>query len=360
MRFLLIGGFGVPVLAGLVALFWRWRRFGRERAMFGIAIDRHWTGWWAGLLGGLATGILVSGIAWGLDLRLPLPVALLLEGLVAVGLLTSGLGFSPAWLGVSGVLAVTLVPQLTAVPPVGQWGWHLVALIALLWAAQAGLLRFLNPPIDVPRVRDGVRGARIATYTRRQFYCVPLVLPLSGVAWPWALVPLVLGVAVTTRKQLPTAATDAWAKQSAWAAALAVGLAGLLWWRPTTALGGLIALALVSLGLAWMQHRAAGAGATFISQTTSGVRLVAIQPDTPASKMALQAGDILLTCNHLPVASEADLYAAMQTQPTYCRLKVQRLDGAIKMTETAIFNGAPHELGMITFAEDDHEEDLSR
>ncbi|WP_439645401.1 PDZ domain-containing protein [Lacticaseibacillus nasuensis] len=93
-------------------------------------------------------------------------------------------------------------------------------------------------------------------------------------------------------------------------------------------------------------------GNNYISRTDLGVRLIAVQPGTPAAKMHLQAGDIVLTCNGRAVRDAASLYAAIQTQPTYCRLKVQRFDGALELTETAIFQGAPHELGMITFTEE--------
>ncbi len=82
-------------------------------------------------------------------------------------------------------------------------------------------------------------------------------------------------------------------------------------------------------------------GINYVSQTITGVRLVAIQPETPAAKMGLEAGDVVLLCNQLPVHNDAELYAAIQAHPTYCRLKVMRLDGAIKLCETAIYEG-PH------------------
>ncbi|WP_179394355.1 PDZ domain-containing protein [Lacticaseibacillus absianus] len=363
MQMMIMEGLVVTLALLAVGYFWRWRRFAHERAVFGTAIDRHWTNWWAGLIGGGLAGLVVSGIAALGHLALPGPVGLWLGALTLLGLLGSGLGYAPAVLGFSGIAAVGtagLAPWL-ALPAVDRWAWQWLALLALLGAANAGLLRFLAPPIDVPAIHAGKRGAQIASYTRRQFYWVPVVLPLIGASTStWALVPLVLGAALTTRKQLPTAAIHAWARHEAWSAGLTAILAAGTWWQPRLALAALWGQAGLSLALLIWHHHAAAAGHSFVSQTDLGVRLVAIQPDTPASKMGLQAGDIVLQCNQVPVRTEAALYAALQAHPTYCRLRVQRLDGAIKLTETAIFKGAPHELGMITFTEDEHEEDLSR
>ncbi|WP_290123374.1 hypothetical protein [Secundilactobacillus silagei] len=35
--------------------------------------------------------------------------------------------------------------------------------------------------------------------------------------------------------------------------------------------------------------------------------------------------------------------------PTYCHLKIQTPEGDLKVTETAIFDGAPHEIGIVMF-----------
>jgi hypothetical protein len=68
--------------------------------------------------------------------------------------------------------------------------------------------------------------------------------------------------------------------------------------------------------------------------------------------MDLQPGDRVLTCNHIAVNNAAELYNAIQKEPTYCRLRLQQADGEIRLAETAIFAGAPHELGMILFPEE--------
>jgi len=39
------------------------------------------------------------------------------------------------------------------------------------------------------------------------------------------------------------------------------------------------------------------------------------------------------------------------TDPTYCHLRVKTQSGDIKITESAIFEDSPHNLGVMTFPE---------
>ncbi len=348
----------------LIAIFWHWRRLAHERKVFLTAIDRHATNLWAGLIGGVGLALIVSAVSVGGGWLLPAPVLLAITALSVAALLLSGLGFAPWWLSLAGVVGV--VGPVSTVATADQWGWRLVALVAGLWLAEALLLAVIDPPIDVPTLTMGKRGAKIAVYAHRQFYWLPLVIPFSGsqfAALPWwpaltigtthfALIglPLILGAALKTNKQLPKAALRRWAWQYLIAGGVAVGLAVGAWWLPNRA--WLVALAVLGLGLACANVWATRGGINYISQTHTGVRLVAVQPETPAAKMGLEAGDVVLLCNSLPVHDDAELYAAIQAHPTYCRLRVAGLDGEIRLCETAIYEGAPHELGMITFAEE--------
>ncbi len=83
----------------------------------------------------------------------------------------------------------------------------------------------------------------------------------------------------------------------------------------------------------------------------TGVMVLGIQPETPAAKMDLVAGDIILECNNQAVHDEDSFYAARMTDPTYCHLRVKTQSGDIKITESAIFEDSPHNLGVMTFPE---------
>ena len=355
-------------LGFLVAVFWHWLRLRHERKVFLTAIDRHATSLWAGIIGGVGVAIIISGLSVLGGILLPPAVLVMLSGLTGLMLLLSGIGFGPWWLPVAGLLALC-IPQTQFAQGFSEaWTWRLLLLVGLLWLAEAGLIKVFDPPIDVPTLIQGPRGAKIAVYAHRQFYWLPLVLPISGTTfaqfswWPaltignthFALIglPLILGVALRTKKQLPKNAIKSWIWQYLIAGVVSVALAAGAWALPTYAPIWLMIAVVVGIVVGIANHLANKRGINYVSQTVTGVRLVAIQPETPAAKMGLEAGDVVLLCNQIPVHNDAELYAAIQAHPTYCRLKVMRLDGAIKLCETAIYEGAPHELGMITFAEE--------
>ncbi|MCX2454677.1 PDZ domain-containing protein [Lacticaseibacillus nasuensis] len=365
--------FIINTVAGTLSAYgWHRQRLTHERKLFGQAIDRQALNLWAYLIGGVLGGLAISVVAIGLGLRLPNGVLVWLSALTLLALALAGLGFSPWWLSFAGLFASGIGPLIpwawAQAPAAAGWAWRYLALVALVWAVNGGLLRLIDPPSAVPTVVSGNRGADIAQYTHRQFYWLPLVLPLPGTwlaALPWwpalhvggtsfalTLLPLIIGAGLKTRRTLPSHVVRRWAWQYWGAAGALVILAGLAWGWPALAIGWLAAAAGVGVVLGGVNAMSLYLGNNYVSRTDLGVRLIAVQPGTPAAKMHLQAGDIVLTCNGRAVRDAASLYAAIQTQPTYCRLKVQRFDGALELTETAIFQGAPHELGMITFTEE--------
>lgn len=79
--------------------------------------------------------------------------------------------------------------------------------------------------------------------------------------------------------------------------------------------------------------------------------MIGIQPGTPAAKMDLDVGDVILTVNGIQVTNEDQFYRAISTSPTYCRFKVRDRNDQLKMTESAIFKNSPHEIGVKTYAQ---------
>ena len=65
--------------------------------------------------------------------------------------------------------------------------------------------------------------------------------------------------------------------------------------------------------------------------------------------MNLKIGDLIQEVNGQQVRNENQLYKALQSNPTYCRLKIKNRNGRLELKEAAIFADAPHESGIVTF-----------
>jgi len=163
------------------------------------------------------------------------------------------------------------------------------------------------------------------------------------------ILPLVLGLRFTVFRQAPSDVYRGLARKMGWLAGLAVILTGVLIWEPRFLPVALIVVLVCYGGCLWQAKRYDARQPFWYSQVDDGVRVLAIRPGTPATKLDLAPGDIILECNHQAVSSETTFYEALLINPTYCHLRVRNMAGELKVTETAIYSGAPHEIGIVLF-----------
>ncbi len=289
---------------------------------------------WVGIL----LGIVISALMLVARLQVSLPALLALSGLTLVGLIFSGWRFSPWWLGLAGLVELLR-------PTTSQMSADLAVLVGVLWLAQALIARLnrgtqIESPVILQdrRQRHQVAGLPLLSIATDTFVAVGL--------------PLVLGAAFTTqRDRVQPYLRRSWPWFAVAGGGLIVfGLVGRILTIPVMviALIPVLVSLILGAGLIWQAHQVH----LNVTQTNHGVVVIGVVPQTPAAQMDLQPGDRVLTCNHIAVNNAAELYNAIQKEPTYCRLRLQQADGEIRLAETAIFAGAPHELGMILFPEE--------
>ncbi|WP_288529414.1 PDZ domain-containing protein [uncultured Secundilactobacillus sp.] len=239
-----------------------------------------------------------------------------------------------------------------------------VATIALLLVST--WLYRIGGRYNAPQVLTKQRGQKVAEYRFNELAVIPMLVLVPGdwfvshtSFWPTLMVgqhrmtllflPLVIGLRWTILKQVPRVALVQLARK-----VLVLGIVGLVLtvisrFVPVSTpwlLGGLV----IGYGLVLGSERLRDQHRDFwFSDVNRGVRVIGIQPRTPAAKMALNIGDIILECNHVPVNNEDDFYRALLQDATYCHLRIQEPDGELKVSETAIFANAPHEIGVVLF-----------
>ena len=85
------------------------------------------------------------------------------------------------------------------------------------------------------------------------------------------------------------------------------------------------------------------------TKVNNGIRVLYVIPNTPADKMGLQVGDVIVKCNSIYIHNENEFYYALQKSPTFCHLKVLDPFNEYRILESAIYNDSPYEIGVITF-----------
>ncbi|MBU3851680.1 MAG: PDZ domain-containing protein [Candidatus Paralactobacillus gallistercoris] len=341
----------------LVACYWTYHRIQTERHYFHSALQSHWQEmrrfWWPSIIIGLLLSILLLAVG----LVLPLKWLLWVELLGSLGLLLSVIGYQlPFWL-----LLATLGYVLTVHPRPNAVAVAFL-LSALVSVIGAGLLNYLPTDAYSPELQRTQRGKLTSSYRLRQFYLVPLIVFIPG---NWLtlhlplmhsqqhvtifVLPLILGFTQLVKRQLPFTARQRLMTTQIIQATLCLLLGGMCWWQPRH-LVVLSWLAVITSGLlilvtSYFNHR----GKLRFNQVPNGLRVIAVLPHTPAAKMDLHVGDVIIACNQIPVTNEKEFYYALQKSPTFCHLRVQDQTGEFRILESAIFNDSPYEIGVVTF-----------
>lgn len=350
-------------------------RIHRERREYSSAVFsdhyelRHW------LIPGILLGLSVSLLNFIVGLSLPLLWILIYEALVGITLIVLPMTVLPVTTLVGATLltlfaAPYLTPawNLTTVGlswrpvPAASFPWllALLLLVSAYWVAHYGG-RFTSPEIYAKQ-----RGKRIAGYPWREFMLLPVVtlvpgdwfvshwsfwpvLSIRGHAFAVLILPLLMGLRFTVFRQAPQLVYHRLARRLSTLGIVALFMVAWTLWRPQDLPIELVVILVCYGGCLWQAKRYDAQQSFWYSQVDDGVRVLAIRPGTPATKLNLTAGDIILECNHRSVNSETAFYEALLQNPTYCHLRVRNMAGELKVTETAIYSGAPHEIGIVLF-----------
>ena len=363
-------------LVGVLMTFFSYQlRLKNERQNFRIAIDRDFYEGRHFIKHGALFFIIGSIFALAFGLALPPQTLILYQIIALIALLfVDHSDLSLAAVLVTGV--ITLIFTQTQLAPDNFFLQHLIPvklttnfssvlllLTALLALFQAVLARDNKPQWFSPKIFEGKRGRRIAGYTWRDFTVFPLIMFIPNTNFTsWQdltnigqygsrllIIPLFVGAFCKIYKQQPKEALKLQQKQSILVAVLAAILAVVAFIYPNIGFYTLSGLLLVLIAQAFRRLKADHDAKRWYVETTEGVRIVAVKPDTPAAKMRLEVGDIILECNGIKVTTGDELYEALQKEPAYCRLKVKNFEGELKLAESAIYSDSPHEIGLVLF-----------
>lgn len=360
------------------------RRVKSERQHFQSAINPQLVEVHHFLVDGCLLGVLMTIISLALGLVVAPIWVVIYEVVAAISLIIIPGALVPVTaFGLSWLVYWIMSPELTTVG--GALQRHGVAmtsmsgnlvvngllLLAIVLAATAVLLRHYDYEGRSPQLQPDQRGKRLVRYQWQQLLVLPVGVLVPGdwlhatISW-WPvfmvgersfsilLLPLLVGTSVRVYKRLPQIAWRQLAARYGWVT-LASVLVAIIARFAVLSPQWLLALMGLIVVLTWgilAQHRYHDRHQQFrYSDTEQGVRVIGLRPHTPADKLNLDLGDIILECNRQPVNTEAEFYAALLKSPTYVHLKVRNRQQELIITETAIYNGAPHELGIVLFTD---------
>lgn len=346
------------------------QRINKERKQFRVAINKDFYEGRNFIKYGLFFFVMGSLISMILGLTLPTNSVYIYQILVVLAFLINGFSTTSMLLVMTaaGILELVVPRFITffgdVFPEISGPSWLLLIFISIL--ADCYLTRNMKKHPLSPRIKSGKRGRNIATYLGRETIVFPLlVLIPSGTLsstlnfWPvfnignqkfsLILFPIFISTSVKVIKRAKERVIQDKLKNTELLLGLTFILIVLTKFMSRLFLISLIILTVVSIFLEIKLRKKEKDANSWYVETDEGIRIISVQPETPAAKMKLQPGDVILTCNNRVVNSEEEFYQALQLNSAYCHVKVRTYEGDLRIAESAIFMDSPHEIGLILF-----------
>ena len=346
------------------------QRINKERKQFRVAINKDFYEGRNFIKYGLFFFVMGSLISMILGLTLPTNSVYIYQILVVLAFLINGFSTTSMLLVMTaaGILELVVPRFITffgdVFPEISGPSWLLLIFISIL--ADYYLTRNMKKHPLSPRIKSGKRGRNIATYLGRETIVFPLlVLIPSGTLsstlnfWPvfnignqkfsLILFPIFISTSVKVIKRAKERVIQDKLKNIELLLGLTFVLIVLTKFMSKLFLISLIILTVVSIFFEIKLRKKEKDADSWYVETDEGIRIISVQPETPAAKMKLQPGDVILTCNNRVVNSEEEFYQALQLNSAYCHVKVRTYEGDLRIAESAIFMDSPHEIGLILF-----------
>lgn len=346
------------------------QRINKERKQFRVAINKDFYEGRNFIKYGLFFFVMGSLISMILGLTLPTNSVYIYQILVVLAFLINGFSTTSMLLVMTaaGILELVVPRFITffgdVFPEISGPSWLLLIFISIL--ADYYLTRNMKKHPLSPRIKSGKRGRNIATYLGRETVVFPLLalIPSGTLSstlnfWPvfnignqkfsLILFPIFISTSVKVIKRAKERVIQDKLKNIELLLGLTFVLIVLTKFMSKLFLISLIILTVVSIFFEIKLRKKEKDTDSWYVETDEGIRIISVQPETPAAKMKLQPGDVILTCNNRVVNSEEEFYQALQLNSAYCHVKVRTYEGDLRIAESAIFMDSPHEIGLILF-----------
>lgn len=346
------------------------QRINKERKQFRVAINKDFYEGRNFIKYGLFFFVMGSLISMILGLTLPTNSVYIYQILIVLAFLINGFSTTSMLLVMTaaGILELVVPRFITffgdVFPEISGPSWLLLIFISIL--ADYYLTRNMKKHPLSPRIKSGKRGRNIATYLGRETVVFPLLalIPSGTLSstlnfWPvfnignqkfsLILFPIFISTSVKVIKRAKERVIQDKLKNTELLLGLTFVLIVLTKFMSKLFLISLIILTVVSIFLEIKLRKKEKNANSWYVETDEGIRIISVQPETPAAKMKLQPGDVILTCNNRVVNSEEEFYQALQLNSAYCHVKVRAYEGDLRIAESAIFMDSPHEIGLILF-----------
>ncbi|WP_062237843.1 PDZ domain-containing protein [Fictibacillus sp. FJAT-27399] len=359
----------------IVAFVIGFKRVKRERKEFKVKVHPVIDNLIQSFFPGLVIGIIFSVVLLGAGVVVPMGMVALIGAMYALLGLTLRTRFlNPAYaIGLASIVALVLPHISTNVDLLDTWLRDirntpldaLGILMALLLIQEGILIIWKGSNRTSPRLLKGKRGQYVGAHEATRFWLVPqfFLIPIGAIPaqgdWPIfglqtvgysiLLVPFAVGFRQLNSHSLPQEAIKATGKQVLALGALivAIALVGFFTGLPLLAviaiIGGTLGRELITV----INSQRDESGKPFFTRRNEGLVVLGVVPGTPAAKMGIQVGEVIMKVNGVALNNEREFYRALQINAAFCKLEVLDHRGELRFSQRSLYENEHHELGLL-------------
>lgn len=358
----------------LVALFLGFRRIKRERKDFNVRIYPFNLEWTELTLSGILAGVCVSAVMIAIGAVLPLGFIVIASSLtilfalamqprllspaIVLGLSIIISLFLPS-LSFNNLLVSNLIKDVTNSPVL-----VMAILLSVLIFAEGLLILRKGHVHTSPKLLKSKRGKQIGAHEAKKMWMVPVLLLIPGDAltstfewWPaiqtpfmtfsLLVVPFGVGFHQEVQASLPKVAIQQTGRRVLLLAVVVAALTVGAYWLPVLAIAAAVVAMVGREYITVRQKMLDDDKVSFFATNEKGMVILDVIPNSPAEKMGLKLGEIIIKVNGNKVRSEKEFYEALQVNRAYCKLEVLDYNGEVRFAQRALYDGEHHELGIL-------------
>lgn len=333
---------------------------------------------------GLVIGLVLSIIVIAAGITVPFAAILLIAGFTFLWSLTTNVRWiSPVYTIGAAFFSIILIAESNWSIPLFSKSFHalsdkiypsIVVVLGLMLIAE-GILIFKNGSYGTsPKLAKSKRGQNVGLHEGKRLWMLPLFLLIPGNAlhlpfdwWPvfhlgakeysLIFVPFAIGFHQQVKGVLPKIAIQLHGRRVIVLGVFITLLSVAGYWFP---LSSIVTAALAVLGreiITLLTGMKDDNLPFYFSKKNQGLMIIGVIPESPASKMGLQVGEIVSKANGVLVHDEKVFYEALQKNRAHCKLEVLDTNGEIRFVQRALYEGDHHELGIL-FVQDERRYDV--
>jgi len=240
----------------------------------------------------------------------------------------------------------------------------LILLIAFILFFSTYLMDRRDEQKVYPILRTSKRGKKVAKYQKKFLWALPLFVIVPGEViepifdwWPliningnqyaFLLLPILVGFHYTVSTQLLEEATFKLQKELRYLALAGIIFAVVAYFFPQASVWALLILFVVGLAILIRHRRRENMWSFQYGPANEGVRIIAVQADSPAERMDLGVGDLILEINDYDMINKESYNKALAEHRSYIKMRVKRKDDEIIITETPLYDDDFNNLGLL-------------